>query len=95
MRPDSAVAELKLGPVREKESRFEMPMVDLQKAADAGMTVRATLNDGTVLEGTIDWHSLYFIKLKVANNASVVIFNHAVHNLQVLKPPGRVAATRR
>lgn len=89
---DEAVVELKIPPVREKEGRYEVPLDVVQKAADDGATVRVTLNDGSVFQGTVDWHSNYFIKLKVAANASVVVFNHAIHDLALPVSGGRRAA---
>lgn len=83
LRDDEAVAALQIQPVRDRENRYEVPQPLVLKAAQEGLPLRAVLNDGTVAEGTIDWHSAYFIKMKLSTGASVVVFNHAVHRLDI------------
>jgi hypothetical protein len=80
---DETVAALDIQPVREKESRYEVPLAVVQKAAQDNLPLRAILNEGTVVEGTIDWYSSYFIKVKLSTGASVVVFNHGVHKLDI------------
>lgn len=82
---DSAVRALNLQPVREKESRYEVPLSLVQKAAQDGNPLRVVLNDGTLVEGTIDWHSSYFIKIKLRPGASLVVFNHAIHDVDMVE----------
>ncbi|MBM3462727.1 MAG: hypothetical protein FJX76_11555 [Armatimonadetes bacterium] len=95
---DAKVTSLEIQPQREKEGRYQVPLDVIQKAADEGRPIQVTLNEGSVFRGTIDWHSTYFIKMKVAPNASIVVFNHSLHEVRDVSPEpaasGRKSARR-
>lgn len=82
LKQDSAIAEQQLVPVREKDGRYVIPQGVVQKAAQDGSLLRVLLYDGTIVEGTLDWHSTYYLKLKLRTGASVVVFNHGIRSLE-------------
>lgn len=83
LKRNDVLAEQKLQPVREKDGRYVIPLGIVQRAAQEGRVLRILLSDGTIVEGTIDWHSVYFMKIKLRSGASVVVFNHGIQNLEI------------
>ena len=55
----------------------------VQHARKNGSSIEITLRSGEIFRGTVDWVSLYEIKLILHNGAKVVIFRHAVYALSV------------
>lgn len=81
-RRDPAVAALHLEPARDRSVRYQVPEDELRAACEAHRRVTFTMADGLMVSGTIDWFSKYNVKLRVQQDASIILFTHALHHFR-------------
>jgi sRNA-binding regulator protein Hfq len=76
---DPAVHQMGLEPSRDRTVRYQVPEAELKACTDGKRKVVFVMQNGQTLSGTVDWYSKFNVKLRLAQDASVVLFTHAVH----------------
>ncbi len=66
------------------EDVYTLDAETAQHARKDGNSIRVTLREGEIFQGTVDWISPYEIKMVLENGSKVVVFRHALHNFGVV-----------
>jgi sRNA-binding regulator protein Hfq len=88
LRVNEPVRQQQRTPSRDRKERYTPSARLLDLAVNSDRVLRVSLIDGTTFAGTVDWYSSHFVKLKLADQVSVVVFNHALEGLTNDTPPG-------
>lgn len=82
---DDDVVEERLSLAHKKEDRLQIPDEVLHKCFKEKRHVTITMRNGHVLQGTIFSYGIFSIRLQIDKQNRVVIFRHAVYDLEYRK----------
>ncbi len=80
---DEKIQDLKLGPAGSSEEGFQIDTGQLVAARVDRVPIEATLREGEVFRGSVDWESPNEIKLVLRNGSKIVLFRSAVEKFRV------------
>lgn len=79
------VKDKQLQPVRTDDEQYSIDTEAVNQARQDGNALQITLREGEYFQGIVDWISPYEIKLVLRNGAKIVVFQHAICDLTVVK----------
>ncbi len=79
------VKDKQLQPVETDDEQYSIDTEAVNHARQDGNAIQVTLREGEFFQGIIDWISPYEIKLVLKNGAKIVVFQHAICDLAVVK----------
>ena len=74
-----------LQPIRTGDEQYAIDTEEVNHARQDGNAIQITLREGEFFQGIVDWISPYEIKLVLKNGAKIVVFQHAICDLDVVK----------
>lgn len=83
LKKDKRLAAKELVPAKQPQDRYTCSDKRLFGYVDSGSEVQATLVDGDILKGVVQWFSRYEFGLLVKGDVEVTVFRHALHDLSL------------
>lgn len=83
LKKDKRLASKGLAPAKQPQDRYTCSDKRLFGYVDSGAEVQATLVDGDVLRGVVQWFSRYEFGLMIKGDVEVTVFRHALHDLSL------------
>ena len=67
-----------LKPIIPRKERYKITSTKIKRAQKAFRPVQATMREGEVFQGWVQWYSRYEIKLILENMSKMMVFRHAI-----------------